>query len=151
MKQQRIALGADHAGFNVKTELFQQLTQEGYKVIDMGSHTEMPSDYPEYAYRVSKAVASGRCDRGILACGSGAGMCIAANKVKGIRAATPWSVATAKLAAEHNWANVLCVPTRFMSAAKIKRIIQAWLNTPFDKGGRHERRVKKILKIEAKS
>lgn len=147
----KIALGADHAGFSVKKELFASLAEEGYKVIDLGTYSEDASDYPDYASRVAKAVASGRCDRGILACGSGAGMCIAANKVKGIRASTPWTIKTAKLAAQHNWVNVMCVPSRFLAVPTIKKIVRAWLNTPYDKGGRHERRVGKIGKIEAKS
>ena len=146
----RVALGADHAGYAVKKELMNQLTTEGYKVIDMGTHTEEPSDYPKFAYRVAKAVVSGRCDRGVLACGSGLGMEIAANKVKGVRAAAPWSISAAKLASQHNWCNVLCVPSRFLSVNTIKKMVKTWLNTPFEKGGRHERRVKKILKIEAK-
>jgi ribose 5-phosphate isomerase B len=146
----KIALGADHAGFGAKKELVSQLTADGYKVIDFGTHSEESCDYPEFAYRVAKAVASGRCDRGILACGSGLGMEIAANKVAGVRAATPWSISTAKLASQHNWVNVLCVPSRFLSTVNIKKMTRAWLNTPYEKGGRHERRVKKILKIESK-
>ena len=146
----KIALGSDHAGFLVKKELFNQLVLDGFKVIDLGTHSEDSSDYPDYAARVAKAVASGRCDRGILACGTGLGMCIAANKVKGIRAATPWSIKTAKLAAQHNWCNILCVPSRFLSVPSIKKIVHAWLSTPYDKGVRHERRIKKILKIESK-
>lgn len=146
----KIALGADHAGFLVKEELFKYLSAKGYGVVDLGTHSEESTDYPDYALLVAKAVASGRCDRGILACGSGLGMCIAANKVKGIRAVTPWSVPVAKLAAEHNWANVVCVPSRFVSISSIKKIVGAWLATPFDKSGRHERRVKKIRKMETK-
>lgn len=146
----KIALGADHAGFPVKKELVDQLTTDGYKVVDFGTHSEDPCDYPDFAVRVAKAVASGRCDRGVLVCGSGLGMAIAANKVKGIRAAAVWSITTAKLAAQHNWCNVLCIPGRFVPLVTAKKILRAWLNTPFDKGGRHERRVKKILKIESK-
>jgi ribose 5-phosphate isomerase B len=151
MKKMKIALGADHAGYAVKKELFQTLTDEGYKVIDYGTHSEDASDYPDYANRVAKAVAGGRCDRGILACGSGLGMCITANKVKGVRAATPWSITSAKLSAQHNWTNVLCVPARFVSSLNIKKMMRAWLNTPYERGGRHERRVKKIEKIESRN
>ena len=146
----KIALGADHAGFSTKKEIFAQLAMDGYKVIDLGTYSEDASDYPDFASRVGKAVASGRCDRGILFCGSGLGMCIAANKIKGVRAATPWSIKTAKLAAQHNWANVLCVPSRFLAMPSVKKIVRAWLLTPFEKGGRHERRVEKIGKLEAK-
>jgi ribose 5-phosphate isomerase B len=147
----KIALGADHAGYQVKKELMSHLTEEGYKVIDLGTHSEDPCDYPEIAERVAKAVASGRCDRGILACGSGIGMDIAANKVQSVRAAVVWNTKTAKLASQHNWANVLSVPSRFASTPNIKKMVQAWLATPYEKGGRHERRVKKIEKIEAKA
>lgn len=146
----RIALGADHAGYATKVELFRELTDLGYKVIDFGTHSEESCDYPDFALRVAKAVASGRCDRGILACGSGIGMAITANKIKGVRAATPWSVKTAKLASQHNSCNVLCVAGRLSSLPAIKRIVRAWLTTPFE-GGRHERRIEKILKIEAKA
>lgn len=146
----KIALGADHAGVDVKQALIEVLTKHGCDVVDFGTHSEESVDYPDFALLVAKAVSSGRCDRGILACGTGLGMAMAANKVKGIRAGSVWSVPVAKLAAEHNWCNVLCVPSRFVSLNEIKKIVAAWLNTPFNKGGRHERRVKKILKIEAK-
>ena len=146
----KIALGSDHAGYSVKKELFNKLVEDGFKVIDLGNHSEESADYPDFAARVAKAVASGRCDRGILACGSGLGMAIAANKVKGIRAATPWSIKTAKLASQHNWVNVLCVPARFLSIQSINKIVHAWLATPYEKGGRHERRIEKISKIESK-
>jgi len=150
-KNFKIALGADHAGFRAKKELVEYLTNEVYKVIDFGTYSEDSTDYPDYALRVAKAVQTGRCDRGILACGTGIGMCMTANKVKGIRAAAVWSIKTAKLAAEHNWANVLCVPGRSSSVSTIKKMVHVWLTTPYDKGGRHERRVKKIIKYEAKN
>lgn len=126
------------------------LTNQGYRVIDMGTTSETSTDYPDYAVKIARAVASGRCDRGILVCGSGIGMAIAANKVPGIRAAVVWSVGTAKLASQHNWSNVLCLSARFTKFDAVKRIIRAWLTTPWEKGGRHERRIKKIHKYEAK-
>lgn len=144
----KLAIGADHAGYDSKQDLIRYLTSEGYDVIDMGASDCEPSDYPDFAVKVSKAVQSGRVDRGILTCGSGLGMAIAANKFKGIRAAATWSDEIASLAAEHNWCNVLCVPARFMSFANARKMVSAYLNTPFDKGGRHERRVKKIEKIK---
>ncbi len=150
-KKFRIALGADHAGYPVKKALVDLLTDEGYLVVDMGTHSEERADYPDFAFRVGKAVASGRCNRGILACGTGIGMCIAANKVKGVRAASVWSVQTAKLAAEHNWANVVCVSGRVATITSIKKFIKAWLTTPPDRSERHERRIGKISKFEAKS
>lgn len=146
----KIAIGADHAGFSVKEKLRAQLTQAGHKVVDMGTFSEESTDYPDYASLVGRAVAKGKSDRGILACGTGLGMCIAANKVKGVRAVTPWSVEVAKLAAEHNWANVICVPSRFLSVSSIKKIVKTWLNTPNDLSERHNRRLKKIRKIESK-
>ena len=147
----KIAFGSDHAGFQVKKELIKFLAQRGYDVLDLGAHSEDSSDYPDYALRVGKAVTSGRVDRGILACGSGLGMCIAANKVEGIRAVVPWSVPVAKLASEHNWANVICLPSRFVSISGIKKIVLAWLNTDPSQESRHKRRVKKIRKIESKA
>jgi len=120
-------------------------------VLDLGANSDKATDYPDFAFKVAKAVASGRSDRGVLACGSGLGMAMAANKVRGMRAAAVWSVKTAKLASEHNWANVLCVSNRLSSHSLIKKMVQAWLKTPFDRGGRHERRIKKIGKFESRN
>jgi ribose 5-phosphate isomerase B len=150
MKTFKIAIGADHAGYAFKAGLMKHLTDQGHLVVDCGTASEESTDYPDYALRVAKAVASGRCERGILACGTGIGMCIAANKVKGIRAGTVWSIKTAKLAAQHNWTNVLCLPARFVKEPNLLKMADAWLKTPYDKAERHERRVKKILEIEAK-
>src|SRR4051812_9860896 len=119
----KIALGFDHAGFALKKELMDQLIADGHKLLDLGTFSDSPCDYPDYAVKVAKAVVDGRCDRGILACGSGIGMAIAANKVKGICAAAPWSIKTAKLAAQHNWCNVLCVSGRHLSSASVLKII----------------------------
>ena len=146
----RVALGADHAGYPVKHALLEHLLSQGYRVVDMGTTSEESTDYPDYAFRVGKAVASGRCDRGILACGTGIGMCIAANKVKGVRAAVVWSDQSARLAAEHNWANVLCVSAVFSSISAVKKFVRIWLSRSFDKTGRHRRRIGKIAKFEAK-
>lgn len=146
----RIALGADHAGYGVKSAVMDFLVKEGHHIIDLGTNSKDSTDYPDYAYHVGKAVAKKKVDRGILACGSGSGMTIAANKVRGVRAVCCWTPAIAKLASEHNWANVICLPSRFVKASILKRIVRAWLDTPYDKGGRHERRVKKISKLEAK-
>lgn len=147
----RIAIGSDHAGFRLKGGLGAFLRKAGYRVIDVGTRSEESCDYPDMAERVARAVASGRADRGVLACGTGIGMSIAANKVRGVRAAVVWSVATAKLAAEHNWANVLCLPARFATPAQACARITAWLATPWAEGGRHSRRIRKIEKIDAKS
>jgi ribose 5-phosphate isomerase B len=146
----KLALGADHAGFSFKAALIKHLNAAGHSVVDCGTTSEASTDYPDYALRVAQAVADGVCERGILACGTGIGMCIAANKVHGVRAATVWSVETAKLASEHNWANVLCLPARFVEQSNLLAMADAWLKTPNDTSERHSRRVKKILEIESK-
>ena len=104
-------------------------------------------DYPDYAEMVARAVASGKADRGILICATGVGICIAANKVRGIRAAPAWNPDIARLSRRHNDANVLCLSGRFIEAAAAWEIVQAWLDTPFE-GGRHQRRVDKISQLE---
>ena len=146
----KIAIAADHAGFTLKEALRERLSADGHQLTDVGTFSEESTDYPDFAFRVGKAVAKGRCDRGILVCGSGIGMSIAANKVPGVRAALVWSVKTAGLAAEHNRANVLCVPGRLATLSEIRKFVKAWLTTPADPSQRHERRVKKIGKFEAK-
>lgn len=146
----KIALGADHAGYQLKGALQQVLEKEGHQIVDFGTSSGDSVDYPDYAVKVAQTVASGQCDRGILACGTGIGMAIAANKVAGIRAAAPWSVETAKLASEHNWSNVLCLSGRFSSVEESAKIVKTWLSTPWDKTGRHERRIKKISELETK-
>lgn len=147
----KIAVGSDHAGYSVKQQLVQFLTNEGHSVTDCGTTSEASVDYPDYAAKVSGEVTSGRCERGILLCGTGIGMSIAANKIKGIRAAVVWNAEVAVLAAQHNWANVLCLPSRFVSVEDLKQTANTWLKTPYDMGGRHERRVKEIGKFEQKS
>ena len=146
----RIALGADHGGYLTKKALVPFLKKEGFSVVDMGAYTKDAVDYPDLAFKVSRAVASGRCDKGILMCGTGIGMSIAANKVKGIRAAVCWSVATAKLASEHNWSHILCLSGRFTAISIAKKMVKTWLKTAQDESVRHARRVRKIAKIEAK-
>lgn len=146
----KIALGADHAGFAYKQAVLEQLTRSGHIVMDFGTNSDDSTDYPDYAALVARAVSSGKCDRGILVCGTGIGMAIAANKISGIRAAVPWSVKTAKLASEHNWSNVLCLSGRFLSIEVLKRMVRVWLATPWATSSRHKRRIKKILKLETK-
>lgn len=145
----RIAVGSDHAGFERKEALRKFLTRAGYRVLDLGCHSEKRCDYPDYARRVSEAVAKGRADKGVLACGTGIGMAIAANKVRGIRAALAWSPFTGRMASQHNWANVLCVPGRVLSDLQAQRIVKAWLGTE-PEGGRHQRRIKKISRLDAR-
>ena len=143
----RIALGADHGGFPVKEMLRRRLVQAGHAVVDLGTRGEESTDYPDFARAVGRAVASGRVDRGVLVCGTGIGMSIAANKIRGVRAAVVWSDKTAALAAEHNGANVLCLGGRVHTRAAIARMVKIWLSTPFGEG-RHARRLRKIARME---
>ena len=144
----KIAVGSDHGGFERKNDIVQALQRLSHKVVDMGCTSEDSCDYPDYAKKVARAVSLGRAERGILLCGTGIGMSITANKFPRVRAAVAWSVKTASLASEHNGANILCLSGRFLKPALILRMVQAWLNTSFG-GKRHERRVKKISRIEA--
>ncbi|MBI2914335.1 MAG: ribose 5-phosphate isomerase B [Firmicutes bacterium] len=146
----RIAIGADHAAFRLKTELKSLLDDLGHEVQDFGTYTEDPVDYPDIAGQVAEAVAGGECERGILVCGTGIGMCIAANKVRGIRAAQCHDTLSARLSREHNDANVLTMGARVIGTGLAREILDIWLATPFA-GGRHERRVRKIGGIEMRT
>ena len=143
----KIAIGCDHGGFEKKREIVTLLGKLGHGVADMGCHSEESCDYPDYAKKVAQAVANKQADRGILVCGTGIGMSIAANKVPGIRAAMCWNAKVASLTAEHNNSNVLCLSGRFFSSALIKSIVKSWLSATFA-GGRHETRIQKIQKLE---
>jgi ribose 5-phosphate isomerase B len=138
-----IAIGSDHAGFEYKQELFSFLSDEGYHIRDFGTYSEDSADYPDFAHPLASAVEQGEHELGILVCGSGNGVAITANKHQGIRAALCWEVELGKLARQHNNANVLCLPSRFISIELSKDIAKAFLNEAFE-GGRHERRVGKI-------
>ncbi|MDA2914547.1 ribose 5-phosphate isomerase B [Acidobacteriia bacterium AH_259_A11_L15] len=146
-KARRIALGADHAGHQVKDRIKELLQEKGYEVIDFGAHSEESVDYPDYAKLVAHSVAQAESDRGILVCGTGLGMAIAANKTQGIRAATCNDTYTARMAAEHTDANVLCVGARVVDADHALAIVQEWLKAKFG-GGRHQRRIDKITASE---
>ena len=138
-----IAIGADHAGFKLKEELKRFLDKQGIKHIDLGAYGyDKGDDYPDFAQKVGKYVAKNNT-KGILICGTGFGMSIAANKIKGVRAVAPDSVKDAKLTRQHNDANILCLYGWGAERPLIKRIVKAWLNEKFE-GGRHRRRVKKI-------
>ena len=143
----RIALGSDHAGVELKTRVKQALDDRHLKYHDFGPSTDSPVDYPDYAVRVAESVAAGQCDRGILICGTGVGMAIAANKVPGIRAAQVADRDGARLSREHNDANVLTLGARTASVDGALDIIDTFLATPFG-GGRHQRRVDKIMALE---
>ena len=136
----RIAFGADHGGVRLKDELAEHLASRGVEVLDLGTHGTDRVDYPEFGAAVGRAVASGRADLGIAVCGSGIGIGIAANKVPGVRAATVHDQTSARLAREHNDANVLCLGERLIGVEVAKDAVDAWLGATFE-GGRHERRV----------
>ena len=143
----RIAIGADHAGFELKNQLGDILRQTGHEVCDFGTNSAESTDYPDYAARVAKAVASGTVERGVLVCGSGVGMSIAANKVRGVRAALGVTLEEVRLTRAHNNVNVLTLGARFTDPALACELLQVFLDTLFD-GGRHERRVAKISQME---
>jgi ribose 5-phosphate isomerase B len=143
----KIALGADHAGYELKDKIKQHLQQRGFPVQDEGTSSGESVDYPDYARRVAHDVSQGRADLGILVCGSGIGMAITANKVSGIRAATVCSGYQAQMSREHNNANVLTLGARILREDEALQIVDQWLATPFA-GGRHERRVEKIAAVE---
>lgn len=138
-----VLLAADHAGYVLKEDLEAHLTDLGYDPVDLGTDSEDSVDYPDYAHRLAEAIARGRAERGVLCCGAGIGMSIAANKVPGVRAANCGDERMAALAREHNDANVLCLGSRLLEADAAKKILWTFLETPFG-GGRHARRVGKI-------
>lgn len=138
-----IAIGGDHAAVDQKAEIIRYLESEGYSVINFGTDSYDSVDYPDYAVKVANDVANGNSDKGILICGSGIGVSIAANKVKGIRAALCYNEETAKLARQHNNANIICYGARFIEVDSAKKLIDNFLTTEFE-GGRHENRVNKI-------
>ncbi len=144
-----IALGSDHAGFQLKETIKEELVKKGYKIHDFGTYSPEPSNFPVYAEKVSIAVAKNEYSRGILICGTGIGMSIAANKVKGIRAAVCWNEYTAKVSRNHNNANILCLGGRVLSKEEALKIVAIWLSEEYE-GKRHQRRNDLIEKIENK-
>ena len=147
MAKARIVVGADHRGYELKGELVPWLRAQGYEVEDIGTQSTEPVDYPLFAFKVGEAVASGRFDRGILLCHSGNGIAIAANKVRGVRAALCLNVEHAEMARRHNDANVLVLGQDYIQPGAEKALVTTWLETPFD-GGRHARRVDQIREYE---
>jgi len=143
----KIAIGSDHAGFDLKETIRVFLEEKGIDVKDFGTHSEERVDYPDYAFPLSESVAKGDEDFGILICGTGIGMSIVANKVKGIRASLCSDVYSAHSAREHNDANILCLGGRVLGEELAKEIVNAWLNASF-LGGRHKRRIDKIASYE---
>ena len=146
----RVAVGADHGGFALKAKLLTVLQALGAEVADLGTHSPAPCDYPLIAFKVASAVAAGKFARGVLLCKSGIGIAISANKVPGIRAAVCGDVFDAERSRGHNDANVLVLGAEKLREAAAKRILTAWLATPFESGSRHERRVRQIAAIERK-
>jgi ribose 5-phosphate isomerase B len=138
-----IPIGADHAGFQLKERLVKELALLGYEPIDVGTNSDESVDYPDFAHRVAERVESGASARGVLLCGTGLGMSYAANRHPGVRAAVAWTAEIAHLAREHNDANVLVLPARFLDEEQGVTILREWLSTSFA-GGRHARRVAKI-------
>lgn len=143
----RIHIGSDHAGFPLKEAVKARLVEEGHEVVDVGAHSEESVDYPLYAGPVARAVAAKEADFGILVCGTGLGMEIAANKVHGVRAVQVNDPEFAKMARMHNNANVLTLAGRYTAAEAAVRIVDAFISTPFE-GGRHDRRVDQITDLE---
>jgi len=139
----KVVIGSDHAGFELKNKLAELLRTMEYEVEDKGTHSEDSVDYPDFAHEVASAVNNGNADKGVLVCGSGQGVCMTANKYAGVRASLAWQSDIATLSREHNNANVVCLPARFISEDLAKEIIKAFFSTDFE-GGRHERRVNKI-------
>lgn len=146
----KIAIGSDHRGFDVKRRIVSLLTRLGHEVLDVGPASAESVDYPDFAFEVARAVHEGRVDRGILICGTGIGMCIAANKVAGVRAAPCHDSITAEMSRRHNDANVLCLSADLLGGELLDRMVKIWLETEFE-GGRHARRVEKIERFESKS
>ena len=138
-----IVIGSDHAGFAYKERIKEVLTELGWQLIDEGTHSIESTDYPDYAHAVATKVANGTAAAGILICGSGNGVCMTANKHQQVRAALCWNRDLAELARQHNNANVLCMPERFVAFETAKEMVSVFLSTDFE-GGRHERRAAKI-------
>jgi ribose 5-phosphate isomerase B len=143
----KVAIASDHRGYHLKEKVIALLKLKGHEVIDDGPSSDEAVDYPDFAALVAKKVSSGEVDRGILICGTGLGMAIAANKFPGVRAAACADEVTAELSRRHNDLNVLCLSGDLLSSRITERVVEVWLDTAFE-GGRHERRVEKIRQLE---
>jgi ribose 5-phosphate isomerase B len=150
MTAMKIAIASDHRGFDVKGKILSLIKDLGHEGIDFGPNCAESVDYPDYAAKVARAVSHGEVDRGILICGTGIGMCIAANKYHGVRAAACHDDLTAEMSRLHNDANVLCLSADLLGDRLVNRMVEIWLTTQFE-GGRHARRVGKIAEIEAQN
>lgn len=143
----KIAIGSDHAGYELKEFLKEELKKKGYEITDFGAQDTTPSDYPDFGFEVAKAVSSKKVERGILVCGTGIGMCVVANKVRGIRAALVYDLYGAIQSRKHLNANVLVLGGRMTAKELAREIVDVWLSTDFE-GGRHASRIKKIEEWE---
>jgi ribose 5-phosphate isomerase B len=143
----KVGVASDHRGTKVKGQILGQLSQLAHEGIDFGPAEGTSVDYPDYAARVAQAVAAGEIDRGVLICGTGMGMCIAANKFDGVRAVTCHDDVTAEMSRRHNDANIMCLSADLLGERLLNRIVEIWLRTQFE-GGRHQRRIEKIQQLE---
>lgn len=143
----RIAIGSDHRGVNVRPHVIELIEKLGHEAVDVGTNEQGPVDYPDIAQEVGKKVVSGEVDRGILICGTGIGMSIAANKIPGVRAAPCHDDLTAEMSRRHNDLNVMCLSADLLGKSLIDRMIEIWIKTEFE-GGKHARRVERITEIE---
>jgi ribose 5-phosphate isomerase B len=144
-----VAIGCDHAGYELKEVLKHQLVALGHSVTDAGVHTPAPADYPDIAFAVARAVADGRCERGVLICGTGIGTQIAANKIRGIRACVCHECYSARVSRSHNDSNLLCLGARVIGVELAKELLRLWLAAPFSGEERHVRRLAKIAAAES--
>ena len=138
-----IAIGSDHAGVEYKAYLMKKLKKMGFEVVNFGTDSSTSVDYPDFAHPVAQMVADGKADKGVLVCGSGNGVCMTANKHEGVRAALCWNVEVATVVRQHNDANVICMPARFVSKVTAGKMLDAFMSTAFE-GGRHQNRIDKI-------
>lgn len=143
----KLAIGSDHGGFNLKEAIKKHLEEKGIEYLDFGTDSMESVDYPEFGEKVAEAVVSGKCDLGIVCCGTGIGISISANKVPGVRCAVVSDTFSAEMSRAHNNANILALGERVIGVGLALKIVDIWLNTEFD-GGRHDRRVTKIMEIE---
>jgi len=143
----KIAVASDHRGYAIKSKILSMISELGHEPVDMGTDTCDSVDYPDFASKVAKAVSEHEVDLGILICGTGVGMCITANKYRGVRAASCHDDLTAEMSRRHNDSNVLCLSADLLGDRLINRMVEIWLKTEFE-GGRHARRVEKITRIE---
>ena len=149
--KEKIGIASDHGGKKLKQHLLDSLRSSGYEVLDFGVSLDSPSvDYPDYAEKLATEISRGQIAKGVMVCGTGIGMCIAANKFPGVRAVSIWDEFTARMTRQHNDANVVCFGERIHNTHRAEDLLKIWLETPFE-GGRHETRVDKISSLEKKN